>query len=156
MNGKLLIPRGDTTKLFKTIEESLDQVARLVAMPIIIARRVSIRARWNNRFGAAGFNPLYQGIAVIAFVGQYGLGIGRHIKQGIGLTNVGLFGAGQGESERIAECIDTTVDFGSESATRATQSLWAVFFLAPAACWWARIAVLSNITSSRSRSWLMT
>jgi hypothetical protein len=46
------------------------------------------------------------------------------------------------------------MNFCAESAPRTSQSLRAMFFWAPAACWWARMAVLSIMTSSRSGSWL--
>ena len=160
MSSELLITRSDTAELFELIKESLDEVTRLITMMIIVAWRSSIRARWNNRFGRVGLNLLHQGITVIAFIGGVpslsrgndGLGIGRHSQQGVGLTHVGLFGARQGESDRVAQRINEAVNLGSETAARAAQSLRAVFFLAPAACWWARTAVLSIITSSSSRS----
>ena len=72
--------------------------------------------------------------------------------EGVGLTRVGLFGAPQGESDRVAQRINDAMNLGSETAARAAQSLRAVFFLALAACWWARTAVLSIITASSSRS----
>lgn len=160
MSSEFLIARGDTAELLELIKESLDEVTGLITMMVIVAWRSSIRARWNNRFGRVGLNPLHQGITVIAFIGGVpslsrgddGLGIGRHGQQGIGLTHVGLFGACQGESDRVTQRINDAVNLGSETARRAAQSLRAVFFLAPAACWWARTAVLSIITSSSSRS----
>ena len=152
MSSEFLIARGDTAELLELIKESLDEVTGLITMMVIVAWRSSIRARWNNRFGRVGLNPLHQGITVIAFIGDDGLGIGRHGQQGIGLTHVGLFGACQGESDRVTQRINDAVNLGSETARRAAQSLRAVFFLAPAACWWARTAVLSIITSSSSRS----
>ena len=152
MSSEFLIARGDTAEWFELIKESLDEVTGLITMMVIVAWSSSIRARWNHRFGRVGLNLLHQGITVIAFIGNDGLGIGRHGQQGVGLTHVGLFGARQGESDRVAQRINDAVNLGSETARRAAQSLRAVFFLAPAACWWARTAVLSSITSSSSRS----
>ena len=152
MSSEFLIARGDTAEWFELIKASLNEVTCLITMMIIVAWRASIRARWNNRFGRVGLNLLHQGSTVIAFIGNDGLGIGRHRQQGVGLTHVGLFGARQGESDRVAQRINDAVNLGSETARRAAQSLRAVFFLAPAACWWARGAVLSSITSSSSRS----
>ena len=152
MNSELLIARGDTAEWFELIKESLNEVTCLITMTILVAWRSSIRARWNNRFGRVGLNLLHQGITVIAFIGNDGLGIGRHSQQGVGLTYVGLFGARQGESNRGAQRINDAVNPGSETAARAAQSPRAVFFLASAACGWARTAVLSSITSSSSRS----
>ena len=152
MSREFFIARGDTAELFELIKESLDEVTRLITMMIIVAWRFSIRARWNNRFGRVGLNLLHQGITVIAFISNDGLGIGRHSQQGVGLAHVGLFGPRQSESDRVVQRINDAVNLGSETAARAAQSPRAVFFLAPAACWWARTAVLSSITSSSSRS----
>ena len=152
MSSELLIARGDTAELLELIKESLDEVTGLITVMIIVAWRFSIRARRNNRFGRVGLNLLHQGITVIAFIGNDGLGIGRHGQQGVGLTHVGLFSARQGESDRVAQRINEAVNLGAETARRAAQSLRAVFFLAPASCGWARTTVLSIITSSSSRS----
>ena len=102
MSREFLIARGDTAELFELIKESLDEVTGLITMMIVVAWRSSIRARRNNRFGRVGLNLLHQGITVIAFIGNDGLGIGRHGQQGVGLTDVGLFGARQGKSDRVA------------------------------------------------------
>ena len=99
MNGEFLVTRGDTPELFKTIEKSLNQIARFITMSIIGTGRFSIRARRDNRFGVTCFNLLHQGITVIAFVCNHGLGIGRHVEQGGRLADVSLFGAGQGEPD---------------------------------------------------------
>ena len=152
MSREFLIARSDTAELFELIKELLDEVTGLITMMIVVAWRFSIRARWNNRFGRVGLNLLHQGITVIAFIGNDGLGIGRHSQQGVGLTHVGLFGARQGESDRVAQRINEAVNPGAETPARGAQSLRAVFFLAPAACGWAPTAVLSSITASSSRS----
>ena len=155
MDGEFFIPCGDAQKLFHAIKEALDQITRLVAMLVVAAWRSSVGSGWNDRLRVRGYHPLHQGITVVALVRQHRSGLRRLVQQRPRLRDVSLLGAGQGEPQGVAERIDTAVDFGSEPATRAAQSLWAVFFLAPVACWWARIAVLSSITSSRSRSALM-
>jgi hypothetical protein len=72
------------------------------------------------------------------------------------LRDVGLLGAGEREAERVAKGICSAMDFTAETTARAAQRLWTVFFWAPAACKWARTAVLSKKTSSKSRSPLTT
>ena len=79
--------------------------------------------RRNNRFGRAGLNLRRQHITVIALVGNDGLGIGRCNEQDIGLTYVGLFGARQGEPDRLAKRINNPVALSSEIAARTAQSL---------------------------------
>lgn len=150
VSNKFLIARGDTSELIEFIEKTLDQVACCIAMSVVSAWRPPVGARRNNRFSGHGFNVLNQGVAIIAFVREYSLSVGRFIQQLNGLSNVGLLRTGQCEAERI----DDGVNLGAESAARAAQSLRAMFFWAPAACWWARMAVLSSMMSSKSRSWL--
>jgi len=59
---------------------------------------------------------------------------GDLFEQRRGLGGVGVFAAGEREADGVAKRIDEAADLGAEPATRAAQSLWAVFFLAPAAC----------------------
>src|SRR3954453_21443883 len=59
----------------------------------------------------------------------------------------------QEEAERIAQGIDQRVDFRAQSASAAPDPLvFAVFFWAPALCWWARTMVLSIMAYSLSAS----
>lgn len=152
MDSELVIAGGDAAELLKSVKETFDEVSRLITMSIVVAWRCPIGARWDDRFCMVGFNMLHQSIAVIAFIRDHSFSTAGLFKQGERLTDVGLFGTGQGEPDGIAERINDTEDFAAEAAARTTQSLWAMFFFAPAACGWARTAVLSSITSSKSRS----
>ena len=52
----------------------------------------------------------------------------------------------QGEADRDAEATDGEVDLGAQAAARAAKGLiFSPPFWAPAACWWARMMVLSTI-----------
>ena len=46
--GKFVVSGCDTTELFEAIEESLDEVSRLVAVPIDTSLGVAIASRGNN------------------------------------------------------------------------------------------------------------
>jgi hypothetical protein len=133
MNGEFFIARGDSPELFEAVEESFDQMTRSVAMLVIATRRSSIGSGWNERFRLPGFNLLHQVITIVAFICNHRFGRQCLVKQGARRGDVGLFGAGQCEPDGVSERIDDAVDFGSEPPARATQSLWAVFLLAPAA-----------------------
>jgi hypothetical protein len=52
---------------------------------------------------------------------------------------------GQDKSDELAVALGPQVDFGAETALTAAEcfDLWGPFF-APAACWWARMIVLST------------
>lgn len=154
MSREFLVASGNTPKLFELVEEALNQIARLVTVSVIFTQRFAIGSRGYDRFSPCSLDPLNQRIAVIAFIRKHGLRVWCFFKQFNRLSNVCLLRTRQGKPDGIAEGINDAVYFGPESAARTTQSLRAVFFLAPAACWWARIAVLSSMTSSKSRSWL--
>ncbi len=113
---------------------------------------LAVGAGWNDRLGSGRLDRFHQGVGVVALVGGDGLGAGGFSQQGVGLRDVGFVRAGQGEAQGITQGVGDAVDFAAPAPARAAQSLWAVFFLAPAACRWARTAVLSSITSSKSRS----
>lgn len=156
MSREFLVSSGNTPKLFELVEEALNQIARFVTVSVIFTQRYAIGSRGDDRFSACSLDPLNQRIAVIAFIRKHSLRVRCFFKQFSHLSNVCLLRAGQGKPDGIAEDINDAVYFGSKSAARTTQSLRAVFFLTPAACWWARIAMLSSMTSSKSRSWLST
>lgn len=82
-------------------------------------------------------------VGVIGLVGQ----------QGVGPVQImGLAGREQ-EGQRIAQRIDEGVDPGAQSAPAAPDGfVAAVFFRAPALCWWARTMVESIIAYSLSAS----
>ena len=53
----------------------------------------------------------------------------------------------------MAQRIHREMDLGTQPAPRAPEGVRAVFFWAPAACWWARTIVLSMSSASKSASW---
>src|ERR1700722_10297609 len=56
------------------------------------------------------------------------------------------------EADRVPQGIDQGMDLGAQSTARAPDRLVAIFFWAPALCWWARTIVLSIIAYSLSAS----
>jgi hypothetical protein len=70
----------------------------------------------------------------------------------MGLRNVGHLTTGQNPAQRIAQSIHHSMAFGAQSTPRATERLCTFFYWAPAACWWARTAVLSMNNTSKSAS----
>ncbi len=128
MSGEFFIARGDASELLELAEEAFHEVVRLVAVSIIVPWCVAIRARRDNGKGALGLDMLDQRIGIIALVGDYRGPPARFFEQRRGLGDVGVFAAGEREGEGVAERIDEAVDLGAESATRAAQSLWVLFF----------------------------
>ena len=150
--GEFVLSRGEAAELFEAIEESLDEISRLVAMPVDLARRIPVAAGRNDGLSAGSLDGLNQCIAVIALVGNHGLGW-NGFNQGRPLGDVSDLAGGQDQVDGITQRIDTGMDLGGQPSQRAADRLIATVFLgAPAACWWARTMVASMNNSSRPAS----
>jgi len=150
--GKFVVSGCDAAELLETIEESLDEVSCLVAVPVDFALGVAIASRWDDRFGTGSLDDVDQGITVVTFVGDNRAGLDC-LNQGSPLRDIGHLAGGQNQTNRVAQGIDTSMNLGGQPAPRATDRLIATVFLgAPAACWWARTIVASMKSSSRSAS----
>lgn len=152
IGGEFFETGGDTAELLEAGEQVFNEVAGLVFVTIKCARRFAVGTGWNHGFGATRDNVIDQSIGVIALIGGDGASAWGVLQEGFGLGDVRFVGGRDREAERVAERVRDAMDFAAQAAPRASQSLWAVFFLAPAACRWARTAVLSKKTCSRSAS----
>ena len=54
--GKFVVSSCDTPELLEAIEESLDEISRLVAMPVDLARRIPVAARRDDGLSTVGLN----------------------------------------------------------------------------------------------------
>lgn len=150
--GKFVVSGCDTAELLEAIEESLDEVSCLVAVPVDFAFGVAIASRRDDCCGAGGLDDVDQGIAVVTFVGDDSAGRDC-LNQGSSLRDIGNLAGRQDQTNRIAQGIDTSMNLGGQPAPRATDRLIATVFLgAPAAYWWARTIVASMKSSSKSAS----
>jgi len=52
--GEFVVSRGDATKLLEAIEESLDEISRLVAMPVDLARGIPVASRRDDGLSTVG------------------------------------------------------------------------------------------------------
>ena len=99
---KLVVSRGDSTKMLDTTEKSLDQVAPLVDMPVVGALLGSVRTRGNDRLCTACCDGVDQRVAVVGFVGSNRLGRDA-LKQWLGFADVGRLAGGQPPAREVAE-----------------------------------------------------
>lgn len=149
--NKLFVSGSDAQEMFDPCEEALDQIAILVQMRILESEFLAIGTRRDDRSGTTGLDPLDQGIGVAALVGEDRIGSDACNPIG-GALDIGDLTSTQNQSQRIAQRIHCSVDFGAQSASRAPDRLRAFFLAAPAECWWARTMVLSRNISSKSAS----
>lgn len=109
-------------------------MTRFVSVTVEGSRVFALGARRNDRLGATLLNLLNQSVGVIPLVGRNRLGARREGQEVRRLRDIRFVGAGDREPKRVAEGIRDAVDLAAEAAARASQSLRAEFFLAPAAC----------------------
>jgi len=150
--GQFVVARRKATKLFESVEESLNEVSRLVAMPVDRALYRSVAAGRNDGLSAGRLDSFDQVVTVVALVSDDRLGL-KGVNQRPALRDIGDLSSGQDQAQRVAERINTRMNLGGQPASRAADRwIAAVFFSAPAACWWARTTVESMNNSSRSAS----
>jgi hypothetical protein len=131
----LVVARGDRAKLLEFGEEVLDQMPRRVVVAIEFPGLFAIGLRRDHRGLSGGLEWLDH-----SFVGVEGLigdqHVGFHVRrqfvsphQVMGLTT------GQRETNRIAQRINQSMDFGAQPTARPPDRLvFVVFFWAPALC----------------------
>lgn len=144
---EFVVAGGDTTKLPESVEESLNEIARLVSLPGIVMRATSIASRWNDGLGSRGLEGVYICVAVVTLVSDDGISSnGRD--QGRPLGDVRNLAGGENQSQRIAQGIYAGVNLCRQPTPRAAARLIAtVYFGALAECWWARTTVESMSNS---------
>lgn len=90
-------------------------------------------------------------VRIECFVGDEG--VGRNVAdENRSLCHVMNLSGRQGEAMQTTQSLHECMNLGAQSATGTTERLRAVFFRAPAACWWARTMVESRNASLKSAS----
>ena len=149
--GEFVVARCNAPELLDATEESLDQISLLVDMTIERTGIESIGTRRNHCLTTLSRNRCDEGIRVVSFVGDDET---RRLilDQRVGLIDIGNLASRENHAQRIAQRIDGNMQFGRQSAPRATDTLPPFFFWAPAECWWARTMVESRNRCSMSAS----
>ena len=133
--GCLVVSGGNRAELFKFGEEILDQMARLVEVPVVVTGGFAVcLGRDDQGLGgvAQRLNDTFIGIE--CFVGDQRVGL-HGWQQLVGTVQIMGLTAGQAKVDGIAQCVDQGVDFGAQPPTRSTDGLvFAVFLGAPALC----------------------
>jgi hypothetical protein len=135
--------------MLEFIEEALDEVSFAVEREIAGSRHLTICFWRNHRGNTPLSESVDQRISVVRLVAKQGVRVGAFEQRSCTSQVMGL-SRRQHQFDRIAQGINEGVDFGRQSAARSTDRLLAVFFCAPALCWWARTMVASIIMYSLS------
>lgn len=129
-------------------EEPLDQVA--LAVEALTEARLPLSVALGRDVGRSALilDQLTDAIGIIGLVRQHNGAQAEMIEQAVGDLAVMRLASGQAEPDREALRVDDDVDFGREPTSAATETMiWTPFF-AVAACWCARMEVLSIICIS--------
>jgi len=124
--------------MLEFIEVALDQVALAVDATIDAALDEAIPLRGDMGLGAGCSDEIEQRARIVATVGDDVAAFETGEQRWCSDSVVRLTG-GQHEPHGQAVLIDNSVDFGAQSATRATDGVILAPFFPPAACWWARM-----------------
>jgi hypothetical protein len=136
-------------------EEPLDQVA-LAVEPLAETRLpfAIVLGRDVGR-GTLVLNHLADAVGVVGLVRQHDGTRAEMVEQSVGDLAVVRLACRQAEPDREALRVDDDVDLGREPAARSTETrIWTPLF-AVAACWCARMEVLSIIWMAPSWAALM-
>ena len=84
---ELVVARGNTSELLDAAEESLDQIATLVEMPVERTGVDSVGARRDDRLGTLCRDCFDEGVRVVPLVGHNEFGR-LSLDQGFGLLDI--------------------------------------------------------------------
>ena len=133
--------------MFEFVKKAFDAVA-LTVTGVIVRELAGARwDRWYHRLHSVITQALTNAVGIIGFVHrgrfEHVVGIQALIERFKLAAVVGMSGS-EMEGHAAVFVDSRRVDLRAQSSTRAPQSLVAaVFFGAPAACWWARTVVES-------------
>jgi len=148
MDSSSVITSSKSTPVLEAVKASFDAIALLVQFGVVGNECLSIALGRNYRQRLDLLDVLAQRIAVIGFIGQYGLSA-LAFEQRLGGGAVVHLCGGNTKPHRPTQCVGKHVDFCRQSASGTPQRLTFGPPFPLAACWWARTMVLSSI-----RYWL--
>jgi len=125
--GELVVTRGDASELLDAVEETLDQIAIFVDVPIERAGCKPMGTRGDNRLAALRSDCFDEGIRVVTFVGHDEF-CRLILDQCLGLLDIRDLSRRENNPQRIAQGIDRNMPLGRQSTTRAADVLTAGFF----------------------------
>ncbi len=147
-----LITCGDAAKMLAATDKAFHQVAATILASQQASGYGASSPRGDHRRAATEPNIPEPRVAVIAFVRDQvtRLVVGQQMG---GLRHIMVLSGCNDQVHRLAGRFDGDVQLGAKTATRTPEGfIGPPFFIAPAACWWARMTVESSIRHSKSGS----
>ena len=141
--------------MFELAEEALDPVALAIEPLREAGLPFAIGFGGDVGRGALVLDQAADTVGIIGFVAEQDGAGAEAIEQRIDRARVVRLPGGQGEPDRAPLGVDEGVDLGREAAAGATETMISTPLFAVAACWCARIEVLSIIWISPSYAAVM-
>ena len=145
MDVSSVVPGRDAPKVFEFVEATFDAVANPVGFGVMANVVMRLLLAGITALCAQAGDEAAKSVAVIAPVGDH-LASGLSVEQGMSLGEIVGLTWREDEAQRSAKRIGQQMDFGCQSSSGTPQRLVARPPFPPAACWWARIRVVSSIT----------
>ena len=144
---EFVVASGDPAELLELIEKAFDAVALAIERWIVVQLPTAGVDGRNDRFNAIKSQTLADTVGIVAFIEGGGLehvvGVETFVER-FKLAAIMRLSRSQVQRDTAVFVHGGRVDLRGQAPTRAAQSLvGAVFFGAPAACWWARTVVES-------------
>ena len=127
--GKFVVSRGEAAELFEAVEESLDEISRLVAMPVDLAWRIPVATRRNDGLSTGRLDGLNQSIAVIALVGDERFRRWQARIEQFCAGMVAHLSFGQQHGERLAVPVADNMQLGVQTTLGAPDTAGNIPFL---------------------------
>lgn len=150
--GRFFVARRDSTIMLDAVDKAFNLVAAAVLFPQQSPGNGASRPGGNDGRAAAGLDFRDELVTVVPLVGDQVVRLVVGQQPG-SLGHVVGLSRREDQFDRPPRRFHGDVQLGAEPAARSPEGLvLAPFFLAPAACWWARMTVESSISDSRSGS----
>jgi hypothetical protein len=146
------VASSDATKMLDAVDQAFDVIAAAVLAAQQASREGAARPRGNHGCASVGADFCDKLVTVVSLVRDQVAGIMVTQQAGGWGPVVGL-PRREDPFDRTPRRLDGDVQLGAESAARTAEGFVVIpFFLAPAACRWARRTVESSLRPSRSGS----
>ena len=136
--------------MFELAEEAFDLVALAVERLAEAWLPFAVGLGGDVRHRALGFDQVADAVCIISLVGEDDRARMKAVEQVVSGRSIVRLASGQAEPDGQALAVDERVDLGRKTAPGAAETMISTPLFAVAACWCARMEVLSIIWMSPS------
>ena len=112
----------ESAEALEFAEAAFDAIALFVEVFVVFALLLAVAFGWDHGFGSHRFDVLYDGVGIVALVGQHGLGLVL-AQQSDGLSTVVDLSAGDKKVYRQTVLVGEQMNLGRQTSSGTPQSL---------------------------------